>query len=54
MLRQWWWITLAIILASVVAVFGGVSSPEVLLLCPAIMLIPGAVAGSMVRKVAYA
>jgi predicted membrane protein len=38
----------------VVAVFGGVNSPEILLLYPAIMLIPGAVAGLIVRKVAYA
>ena len=37
----------------VVAVFGGVTSPEILLLYPAIMLIPGAVAGLVVRKVAY-
>lgn len=38
----------------VVAVFGGVTSPEILLLYPAIMLIPGALAGLIVRKVAYA
>ena len=38
----------------VVAVFGGVSSPDILLLYPAIMIIPGAVAGLVVRKVAYA
>lgn len=38
----------------VVAVFGGVSSPDILLLYPAIMIIPGAVAGLMVRKMAYA
>ena len=38
----------------VVAVFGGVSSPDILLLYPAMMLIPGAVAGLIVRKVAYA
>lgn len=37
----------------VVAVFGGGASPEILLLYPAIMLIPGAVAGLIVRKVAY-
>ena len=38
----------------VVAVSGGGASPEILLLYPAIMLIPGAVAGLIVRKVAYA
>lgn len=37
----------------VVAVFGGLGSAEILFLYPAIMLIPGAVAGLIVRKVAY-